>query len=79
MGKTTRQQVISATRLRKQLFRTLGEVQKGASVIIERDGKVVARLVPAHQEDWRASISEKPTYLVKERQAFAPLEDLWNE
>ena len=70
---------ISATRLRKQLFKTLLEVQKGASVLIERDGKVVARLVPSSAVDWRPSIFEQPIILVEEDRAFAPIEDLWDD
>ena len=69
----------SATKLRENLFDILTQVQNGASVTIERDGKIVARLVPAHTADWRAGISEQPKLLVSARKAFAPMEDLFEE
>ena len=57
-------------------------MQNGASVLIERDGKVVARLVPAideiNQSEWRTVINEKPRYLVKRELAFAPIKDVFD-
>lgn len=70
---------VSATRLRRDLFQTLREVQRGATVLIERDGKVVARLVPAETENWRQAIEHKPRLLVSDEEAFKPLEDWFNE
>ena len=65
--------------LRKNLFEMLSEVQKGASVLIERNGKIVAKLVPSHNDDWRAGIAEQPSLLVESNKAFAPMEGLFHE
>lgn len=70
---------ISATRLRSTLFDALRDVQRGASILIERNGKVIARLVPSTDKDWRQEISEQPRSLVLEKDVFAPIEDLFDE
>ena len=69
----------TATNLRSNLFEMLAQVQKGASISIERNGKIIARLVPAVAADWRQAISEKPRLLVAKEKAFEPIEDLFDD
>ena len=72
----------NATKLRTELFSILDQVQKGASILIERDGAIVARLVPAGSEasddNWRAPITKKVRYLVDKKRAFAPIKDVFD-
>ena len=69
---------ISSTNLRKQLFNTLSRVEKGAQVAIERNGKVIAKLMPCGKGDWRDCISQKPKLNGSPIEVFAPIEDLFD-
>ncbi|UCH93292.1 MAG: type II toxin-antitoxin system prevent-host-death family antitoxin [Candidatus Aminicenantes bacterium] len=71
--------VVSATKLRNNLFEYLAKVSKGETITIQRNGKEVARVVPAQKKDWRDRMRTKVKLLVPPDQAFAPMEDLWED
>ena len=69
--------VVSATKLRSNLFEYLAKVSKGETITIQRNGKEVARVVPPQKEDWRDKMRKKVKLLVPPDEAFAPMEDVW--
>jgi prevent-host-death family protein len=70
---------VSATRLRKDLFRVLEQIQHGETVEITRNGRPVARLSAVAPVDWRDRMSAVPEIVGDDHTAFAPLDDVWNE
>ncbi len=70
---------ITVTYLRKNIFDILTSVSKGNSILIERNGKEVAVIVPAKINNWRDKIKSKPKLLVSEEEAFIPVEDVWKD
>jgi len=69
----------TTTDLRKHLFSLLDAVEQGETVSVTRGGRVVARLCPAEAGDWRARMTRKPRLLVPPDEAFAPMDDLWED
>ena len=71
---------ITATKLRKELFGCLEQLKHGENIVIEWNGKPVGQLVPMRKvANWREQVSIKPRLLVKEHEAFAPLDEVWAE
>jgi prevent-host-death family protein len=70
---------VTATRLRKDLFRVLEQIQHGETVEITRNGRPVARLSAIAPVDWRDHMSAVPEIVGDDHTAFAPLDDVWNE
>ena len=70
---------MTASKLRKELFHALERVAHGETVEVKWKGKKVARLTPANRGDWRESMGEQPTLTCSTDEAFAPLEDVWEE
>ena len=70
---------VTATRLRKDLFRVLEQIQHGETVEITRYGRPVARLSAVAPVDWRDRMSAVPEIVGDDHTAFAPLDDVWNE
>ncbi len=70
---------ITTSDLRKHLFSVLDAVEQGETVAVTRGGRVVARLCPVAEGDWRARMTRKPRLLVSPDAAFAPMDDLWEE
>ena len=71
--------VLSATKLRNNLFEYLAKVSKGETLTIQRNGKDVALVVPPQKKDWRDKMRTKVKFLVPPDKAFAPMEDLWED
>ena len=71
--------LVSATKLRNNLFKYLDKISKGEIVIIQRNNEEVARLVPAHKVNWRDKMDVKLKILVKPEELIKPLEDIWEE
>jgi prevent-host-death family protein len=71
--------VVSATKLRSNLFEYLAKVSKGETITIQRNGKEVARVVPPQKEDWRDKMRKKVKLLVPPDEVFAPMEDVWED
>jgi prevent-host-death family protein len=70
---------VTATKLRNNLFDFLAKVSQGETIVIRRNGKNVALVVPPQKEDWRDKMSSKIKLLVSPDTAFNPLEDVWEE
>ncbi len=70
---------VTATKLRKDLFSYLDKVSKGESIIIQRNNKEVARLLPTRQTNWRDKMTIKPRIIVAPEELIKPVEDIWEE
>lgn len=68
--------VVSATKLRNNLFEYLAKVSKGETITIQRNGKEVAMVVPPQKKDWRDKMRSKVKLLVLPDEAFVPMEDI---
>lgn len=72
-------QAVNVTALRAGLFGILDQVRRGEVVVVERRGRVVAKIVPAEATNWREGVAIRPRLLVPVEEAFAPLDDLWQD
>ncbi len=70
---------VSASKLRKDLFAYLDRVLAGETVVIERNKREVARLVPTRQLNWRDRMSTAPKLLVPPEELIEPIGDIWEE
>jgi len=70
---------ISATKLRNNLFTYLEEVVNGETIMIYRNKKEVAKLVPPNISNWREQIKIKPKLLVSSEEIIKPIEDIWKD
>jgi len=72
-------ETVTASQLRKDLFRTLDHVAKGNEVQVNWRGHEVARIIPVRHSDWRKKMSVQPKIKGAPEQAFAPMDELWAE
>ncbi len=70
---------ITATKLRNNLFEYLDRIEAGETIIIERNSREVARLVPARQPDWRDKMKTKAEILMPPDDLVKPVDDIWEE
>lgn len=70
---------VSATKLRNNLFDYLARVAQGETIAVQRNGKDVAVVVPAGKGDWRDKMRTRVKLLVPADEAFAPLDDMWED
>jgi prevent-host-death family protein len=70
---------ISATKLRNNLFDYLDKIAEGETIVIQRNNRNIARLLPLHQSNWRNSMSIKPKLLVSSDELIKPIEDIWED
>lgn len=70
---------ISATKLRNNLFDCLDKVAEGETILIQRNNREVARLVPASQQNWRKKMNIQPELIVSPDEVIEPLEDIWED
>ena len=70
---------ITATKLRNNLFEYLDRASEGETIVIQRNNKEVARLVPTRRRSWRERMTIKPTIKVKPEELIEPLEDIWKD
>ncbi|ETW95510.1 MAG: hypothetical protein ETSY1_30350 [Candidatus Entotheonella factor] len=68
---------VSATKLRNHIFDYLDKAAEGETIIIERNNREVARLIPTQQTNWRAHMSSAPQLLVSPEQLIEPMPDIW--
>lgn len=71
--------VVSATKLRSNLFEFLSKVAGGETLTIQRNGEDVAIVTPPKIKNWRDNRKTKAKLLVPPEEAFAPLEDVWED
>lgn len=70
---------VSATKLRNNLFDYLNKASEGETIIIQRNNKEVARLVPINQVNWRDKMTIKPKIMVTSEELIKPVEDIWED
>ena len=70
---------VSATKLRNNLFDYLNKASEGETIIIQRNKKEVARLIPTRQTNWRGKMTIKPKIMVTPEELIKPVEDIWKE
>ncbi|KAA3610745.1 MAG: type II toxin-antitoxin system Phd/YefM family antitoxin [Calditrichaeota bacterium] len=70
---------ISVTNFRNNMFTYLEKIEAGETIILERNKKEVARLVPSKQTNWRERMSSKPEILVSAEKLIEPIEDIWED
>ncbi len=68
---------VSATKLRNNLFEYLDKASDGETIVIQRNNKDVARLIPTYNINWREKMSVKPELLVSSEELIKPIEDIW--
>ena len=70
---------ISATKLRNDLFNYLEKVVSGETIMIYRNKKQVAKLIPPNISNWREQVKIKPKLLVSAEEIIKPIEDIWQD
>lgn len=68
---------VTATKLRNNLFDYLDKASEGETIIIRRNNKEVARLIPTSQANWRDKMTIKPKIMVAPEELIKPVEDIW--
>ncbi len=71
--------VVSATKLRNNLFEFLEKVFEGETIAVQRNGENVAVVIPPQKKDWRDKMRTKVKLMVPPDEAFTPMEDIWEE
>ncbi len=68
---------VTATKLRNNLFDYLDKASEGETIIIWRNNKEVARLIPTGQTNWRDKMTIKPKIMVAPEELIKPVDDIW--
>ena len=68
---------VTATKLRNNLFDYLDKASEGEIIIIRRNNREVARLIPTGQTNWRDKMKITPRIMVAPEVLMEPLEDVW--
>lgn len=71
--------IVTATKLRTNLFEYLDRAAKGETIVISRKNKTVARLIPITIADWRSQMQLKPKLKVSPGELIKPIEGIWEE
>ena len=71
--------MVSATKLRNNLFEYLDKISEGEVVIIQRNNKEVARLVSTCKINWRDKMTVKPVIKVTSDEFIKPFDNIWKE
>ena len=69
----------SATNLRNNLFDYLEKVLNGEIIVIYRNKKEVAKLIPPNISNWRDQVKTKVKIRVSPEKLIEPFEDIWAE
>lgn len=70
---------VSATKFRNELFDYLDKAEEGVTIVVQRNNREVARLVPVKQINWRDKMKIKPKLLISPEEFIKPLENLWDD
>jgi prevent-host-death family protein len=70
---------VSATKLRNHIFEYLDKAAEGEIIVIERNNREVARLIPTQQDNWRDNMLSTPQLLVSPEELIKPMADIWEE
>ena len=68
---------VTASKLRQNLFDFLDKATSGEIIVIQRNNKDVARLVPAGHSNWRDKMRINPRILVPPDELVKPIDDIW--
>jgi prevent-host-death family protein len=68
---------VSATKLRSRLFDYLDKAAAGETIVIQRNKREVARLVPARPGNWRDRMTVSLQILVSPDELIKPIDDIW--
>lgn len=69
----------SATKLRNNLFDYLEKVTHGETIVVYRNKKEVAKLVPPNITNWRDQMKTKVKICVHPDEITESIEDIWQE
>ncbi len=70
---------VSATKLRNKLFDYLDKAAQGETIVVKRNNREVARLVPIRQTNWRDKMNIKPKLLTSPEELIKPIEGIWED
>ena len=70
---------VSATKLRNNLFDYLDKAAEGETIIIQRNNREVARLIPTQQGNWRDNMTSTLQLLVSPEELIEPMADVWED
>ncbi|MBU2512198.1 type II toxin-antitoxin system Phd/YefM family antitoxin [bacterium] len=71
--------IVSASKLRNNLFEYLDKVSAGETIVVKRHKKEIARLIGFGGSDWRNDMSIKPKIIVPPEELIQPLDDIWED
>lgn len=69
----------SATKLRNNLFDYLEKVTNGETIVVYRNKKEVAKLIPPNVSNWRDQMKTKVKILVPPDEIIEPIDDIWQD
>jgi len=69
----------SATKLRNNLFEYLEKVKNGETIIVYRNKKKVAKLVPANVSNWRDQMKTTIKIKVPPDELAKPIDEIWRD
>jgi len=69
--------VVSATKLRNNLFEYLDKISQGEPIVIQRNNEDVAHMVSTHKVNWRGEMTETPRITTTPEEFIQPIDDLW--
>ena len=70
---------ITATEFRNHMFEYLDRISHGETIMIIRNSKEVARIVPATPVNWRQHMTITPEVKTTESDLINPMDDLWED
>ncbi len=70
---------VSATKLRNNLFEYLDKADEGEIIVIQRNNREVARIIPVKQSNWRDKMNITPELLVPPEDFIKPLDNVWED
>ena len=68
---------VSATKLRSNLSNYLDKASRGEIILIQRNNKEIARIIPSEQLNWRDNMTIRPKIMVDPEELIKPIEDIW--
>ncbi len=68
---------VTATKLRNNLFEYLDKASSGETIVIQRNNRDVARIIPTNEMNWREKMSIMPEIRVSPEELIKPIEDIW--
>ncbi|MBN1782582.1 type II toxin-antitoxin system Phd/YefM family antitoxin [bacterium] len=71
--------ILTATEFRKNLSACLDRVSAGETIVIRRNGREAARLVPCRAGDWRGRMTVRPVVLVPDEALIETMDDFREE